>query len=209
MPRFRSKKMPLFKQIKSNKRAISRLKKAPERKVLEGNVAVGNLASGVSTVVLNVMNSGTEWGERIGQNVRLVNLSMNLFFQNNSATPLMFRVMVLFENSPQGTTIDTDELFGDITSNTTKIISVKDPSTQKNFSILYDKVHTISTATLDHRSAIQNIKIRKLLRRQTIFNALDVGTIADIELNALYLVIVVNDTNLNHYVSWTLGYQDS
>lgn len=209
MPRRSSnKKFPLSKQVKSNKRAISRLKKAPERKIIDGFIAVANLSAGVTAFLLNGMQKGTSWGERIGNEVKMINLSLNVFLKNTDASPQHVRLMVLFEKNPEGGLIDTDDVFDDITSNLTKTLTVSNPVHTNDFSILYDKVHTLSTSASDFANSQKLIKIRKLLRRKTLYNALDNGDFQDLENNALYVIVVTSVTGIQHYQSFTLGYSD-
>ncbi len=204
----RTSKMSGTKQIKANKIAIKKLKHAPEIKYLEAHNSLENPTSGVMQVLLNGMIRGDEWGERIGQSVQDKFLELNVYLsQESSVSSNRCRIMVLQDVMPQGINLNPNRLFSDLTSDITKIMTLRDKSLKEDFRVRYDRVHILSGN--DNQNNERLLKIRVPLRTKTLYNSTDTNTFSSIEKNALWMVAVFSNTNWSWYYNYIFHYTDS
>lgn len=204
----KKRKIGINKQVKSNKRAIQILRKAPERKIHLSFSPVGLLGIGPTIALLNPMTEGVGRTQRIGQTVQLVNLAMNIYLINGGTGITRCRVMLVIIKQPQGTDLVPDDLWSDLTSNFTRTACLRNTNLMGNFDVLFDKVIHLDGTVAAMARQERLIKIRKLLRYKIIFNAGNTGTFTSMEQNSLYVVFQTDSGVVTMYYEKQLGFHD-
>lgn len=161
--------------------------------LLSDTVAVGagnaGLTATPTAVLLNGCIQGTDGTTRIGRKISLKKLlfRMNITFQENTtggtaAGSLAGNVRLLFVYDKQ--TNGAVPLSTDILLSAT-VTSPMNLDNRDRFQVIADKVYHVSP--VDNAGAY--VKLYKKLNRQTIFNAGNAGTVADITTGSLYLFV--------------------
>lgn len=195
---------------KKNAIAIKKLKHLPEIKY-KANIRP-YLASVLNADVhlLNGLVKGSDWGDRIGQDVISKFLEINFYAYNQHLTQSnRIRLMVINDKFPQGIALNTGRLFFDNTNNLSRILCLEDKALANDFKIYYDKVFTFSSHdTSSDAQDERHIKIRIPLRNKIQYNSLNTGLVNDIELNAFYLIVVADNITTNWYYNSQWSYTD-
>jgi len=214
----KAKNVSVKKQTDKNTKAIKMLKMRPEMKVKTDITTLGTLISGTTQILLNGMEKGDDWGDRIGQEIRNQFLSVNVHLENIAALNHGVRVMLINVKEPKGSLFQASQLFSFVVTSLEVINSVKNYTFDEHYKVYYDRIHYMSNAPTastgdpprDKWNAM-TIKIRqKLFGLKTIFNGTNSTLISGIERNALYLVLVAETaTTINNQSNWALHYLDS
>lgn len=145
--------------------------------------------TGGQMILLNGLATGNDAFNREGRQVRFKSLQLKLTAGiNASATDTRIRWILFIDKSPNATQPTAAEL---LALNTQYVDSYRNLNFRKRFVILQNTVQLLDTSDPQ-----QEINIYRKIDLKTVYNASDVGTIADIESNALY-VFVVSDEATN------------
>ncbi len=139
-----------------------------------------------SVILLNGAVKGDTLSTRDGRVVRLKSLQYSFFFtMNTSATSSHVRLIFFIDKQPSGVAPIVAQLL-----DTQSVVSFRNLDNRKRFVILKDFVVTLSNvgATKNaYRDHYRDLDMR------TIYNDANLGTIFDIESNALYLIMFSNE----------------
>lgn len=195
-----------------------------EKKVLDIATGTVQVNTTGSISLLNGCIQGTDYTQRIGRKIVLKSVYIRGRVQSEASigpSPVisagqMARLIIVIDTQPNGVIFAITDL-----------LNTSDPSSQLNlnnrdrFMILCDKLYVIdpfafsTTATTAYASMsnqIHRLKIFKKLKMETIFNAGNAGTIADMTSGALYMVwigsIAAGAQDMNAVVSTRVRFQD-
>lgn len=155
------------------------------------------VASAGTLRLLNGMAQGDTASSREGNSIRMKSYYMKYQIANNAtAVNTNTRVILVLDKQSNG----AQPLVTDILATNT-VVSPRNLDNRKRFKILYDKCHSLGTA------GPANINTEFYFKNQqthvAYYNGSNLGTIADIATNALYLLTISDQaTNLpaiNYY----------
>lgn len=194
---------------------------AVERKVNDINSTLYQVNTTGSVTLLCCPSLGSDMNNRIGRKIMLkscyirgrVYLESITAAQNN---PQQARMMIVYDQQPNGVAPAITDLL--VESLPTSQLNLNN---RDRFKILCDKEYVFdwsiysNTATQAVATAgrcIHLVKKYKKLNLETIFNAVNGGSIADIASGALFMVwigsVVTGSTDCNAYVSTRVRYSD-
>lgn len=160
-----------------------------------------------TTPYIQLMNGciqGTDYTQRIGRKIYMNSFYLRGSIRNYDAsgpiantTPcVLARVMVVCDMQPNGTVFAATDLLNTATSYSQLNLNNRD-----RFKVLMDKQYTFdpylfsATASSSFASTVNQIwpmKKYKKINMESVFNAGNAGTIADINSNAIYLFIITD-----------------
>jgi len=176
-----------------------------ELKVYDTSISDSSIGSGADCTIDLLFNpvAGTDMNQRIGRKARIKSIFVRGYLTRNSlftptagtaGAPLIVRTILVWDAQPNGTVMSATDLFQDATALSISQLNI---NYRDRFKILKDKVMTLdpyvytTTATqavADMTNQIRSVKIYKKVNLETIWNATNGGSIADIASGALYLV---------------------
>lgn len=164
----------------------------PEFKTIDKDVTIPSVGTAINVQLLNGVQRGDDYNQRVGRSMRVKSIELNMLITKNPASTgyERVRVILLLDKDPDSTTITNTEIFASITS---QIISPRNLDNRNRLVMLKDWVYTLNK---DGGPQSYNEQYYRKLGFHTIYNNSNLGTIADINENALYL-IVVSDTGIN------------
>jgi len=141
----------------------------------------GVISTTPSIALINASVVGDDFDNRDGRSIRIksVQIALTVFF-NASATQTATRMMVVIDKQPNETLL----VIGDLIT-ATNSHAMRNLDQRKRFVILWDRVVTQG----DQENAPRHIEFYKKLDMITVYDDSNAGTIADIETNALYLIL--------------------
>lgn len=141
-----------------------------------------------SRLLLNGLQTGDDIDTRHGRQIRMksVHLKLNLE-QDAASTHTRYRIVLLIDRFPQGATPAWTDVFDGA-----DIHAMRNLSNRRRFCILKDWSGNLVKTTNVARKSVKHFAP---LNFKVIFNDGNVGTIADIENNALYLFMITDDAN--------------
>jgi len=192
-----------------------------ERKVYDIDAQAYNVNTTVVTTPLCLPTLGTDMTQRIGRKICLKTLAIrgNLGISNTLPTPptvsdigvLWARLIVLWDTQPNGANPSATDVL-----KTASVFSPLNLNNRDRFRVLRDKMYTFDpfaydpagTATTAWNKTNQNIKIFvKLPNLETIFNATNGGTVADIASGNLIAFWLGSGTGNNGPLDFTGSYR--
>lgn len=187
------------KEIKALKRKVATITKDIEDKFIISTVNTGTTFNQLNPVyiLLNPLAQGTGSYARIGSKCKFthIELGVQLYMTatNNTRELNMCRVLLVREKPAQGT-IFSPVSFWNTTVPYTYTLFEKDQRTfDERFVVHYDKTVLIDPV----KQFTHNIKINRKLNFITEYNRNNTGTITDIDINALYLLIITDQVTAN------------
>lgn len=151
-----------------------------------------NPSTTMVTGLKNAMLQGDDADQRIGRSIRMTSLNVSqIFTKHASATDTLVRCTIVIDTQANAIIIDT----ADFQSGGYDIQSLPNPDYQGRYKILKNFIVNLTT---DRPTAVRKyyVKIPRHLGRVE-YNNTNGGTIADINKNALYNLLVSNEpTNL-------------
>jgi len=151
-----------------------------------------------SFVLLNGLAQGNAQGQRIGDSVNAINLEFNFLGSiNASAVTSAFRLVLFFDRKPQGAIPTIATLFS---ANNT--YSLYNPTYAKRYNIILDRLISFNS------NGEQSVAMSGFLplMQHTEFGLGDAGTIADIEENSLFLMLIsdqgTNTVMFSYYIRY-------
>lgn len=191
--RFIRKKAKVAKAVKKYvKRTLDRTIEDKYSEIDIGTSSVGIIPQ-YNLLSHNIsMIQGTGSNNRIGDKIRLKYLDLKMLVGAGQLYSTYFRVLLVKYNHPNGSAITT----GDLMFNTggygaMRPLFPKNVLSEKGITVLMDKYYTIKAlgnTTSDYNYRPISIK-KRLGWTQSYLRNSNVGTIADVEKGALYLVI--------------------
>ncbi len=132
-------------------------------------------------LLISGLARGDDLGDRDGRMVRWKSVSVKLQITMH-ATPIddMIRIMVVIDKQPNETLLVIGDLLLSVTPQGQKNLSQR-----RRFVILKDEVISLSVG----EGTTRFFQWYKKIDMKTIFDDSDAGTIADIETNAMYLIL--------------------
>lgn len=134
-------------------------------------------------ILLNGMTRGDDNNQRIGREVlmRSVLLSYSIAVNTVSGLDVRVRVMIVYDRQ-------TNTLAPVITDilNSSNVVSIRNLSNVRRFSILYDVVHVLNSYIEPFGQLYR--KYYRHLNHPVVYNSGNAGTVADIVTGSLYLV---------------------
>lgn len=196
-----------------------------EYKVIDIQVGTIQVNTTGAISLLNGCVQGTDYTQRIGRKIMLKSLYIRGRIQTESATTAqasntiaqLVRMIIVCDTQPNGTVFAITDLLNTATPESQLNLNNRD-----RFSVICDKQWVLGpeyysgTATQAYNSSSQQIypiKKYKKLNIETIFNAGNAGTIADMNSGALYMVWIGstgagNFTDANAILSSRVRFQD-
>ncbi len=205
-----AKRAPIARQVISNKRQISILRKRPEikHKFFRSD---GGIPAGFTASLLNGMTRGDNWGEREGNQVKMVNIQQRMLVFNTLAVSAFVRILLIVSKTPSGVAPIPAAIFTDIVSNKRMLVSNYKKGLQftDNFRVLYDELFVLS-GDEDYMNAQHRNKSFLLGEKVAFLSTSALGSIVDIENNAVYYITVSaevsNDIEVTQHTD--IGYYD-
>lgn len=203
----------LTKEVSVLKSKVSRMNSDIERKVVNvfQNTATSVDFNNPFTVLLNPLSQGTSVSTRLGNKVKAVyvDLTVTLQQQLTTAQGLGFaRIMLVREKPSLGSAISLNSLLGYSTPYVQSSYNYTNREWDDRFKVYYDKQFAIDGKTYINRV----FRIRKRLGFVTNYARGNTGTISDIDVNSLYLVILTNwnsANNMYYQYDCNLFYEDA
>lgn len=160
----------------------------PEFKMIDVD-ATATPSTTASLVLLNGCVQGSDFDERIGRSIKMKSIQFDMIISKNaSATVQQYvRVMLVLDKDPKATAPTFQEI---VQLTTSPIVSPRNLTYRKRIVILKDFVVCLGINSSD----AQKRSYYRKLDSHTIYNSSNVGTIADIAENSLYLVLVSDAT---------------
>lgn len=162
-----------------------------------GNSDIGDSAVG-TMILLNALTRGTNTNERVGNQVKNLRLQVSytctLALANTKWDVVRFAIVI--DHQPNGVA----PVYGDVFQNTAYTESGYQPNyvgRGKRFSVIHD-AHIPLDTNNKLRTYSHSIPMRSLTQYQS-----NVGTISDINKNAIFLVFYSQDTTNRATVRWT------
>lgn len=185
-------------KIKKIAKKVNRITSEIEDKIVSQTIASTNITSGVPfTLLLNGLSQGTTVGTRLGNKCRFSSIDMRLYFYNTTNTfsnDNIFRVILVKEKPALGAAISLNSLLGSATPIVTALYEDTNRDFKHRFKILMDRSYNM----WDNTGFCQRmIHIRKRLNFITNYARGNAGTIADIDVNSLYLVVIAQKGTVN------------
>jgi len=156
--------------------------------------------------------------DRNGSKCKWNTMSMNLnFFRTTltAADTASYRVLIVREKTSLGSNVALAQLFNSATPNVIDVFNVNNRD-KRRFHVYYDKTFLLGP-NVTVQSGIVNptnfnngpppqkiIRIRKKLRFLTDYSRGNAGTVADIDTNGLFLVIITNNSVSNTSVEMAM-----
>lgn len=136
---------------------------------------------------LNIIDQGTSSLARIGEQVKLTRLNMNLFAQiHSSATASQMRVMIFHDKQVNQSTPSSSDIFQDNTAGDI-LVSHLNLDNRRRFRVLLDRLLFMSQERPNARCTFN-----KKLNLHINFDG-STSSVADQTTNALYLLLVANE----------------
>lgn len=137
--------------------------------------------------LLNGMVRGDDSNTRDGRQIRIK--SIQCFFRVNmhaSATATTVRYMIVIDKQPSAAAFTAADLLD--TASAAQVDALRNLSSRRRFVILKDRRLVVNT---DYPEKV--FRVYKQLDMKTVYDDSDAGSIADIQSNALYLVIITDE----------------
>jgi hypothetical protein len=180
----------LKQQVKLNSRLLGRLNSALEKKFFL-TARVNSLLPGTANdFMLNGIVNGTDFQSRIGSQVIIKYIDINIYFDNIMAAPNGLRVYVIEDKRTANQTAPTwvpAEVFVNGVGPAEILNSIQDPTTRARFKIHYDKMYLTTPVNTFYDRGF--IRIRLPLNRRIRYNG-NTGTSSDILNSAFYLAFL-------------------
>jgi hypothetical protein len=150
-------------------------------------------------VLLNGMSTGTSAITRNGQSIKSVALSGSCLWSiNSAATTTFIRALIVCDRQTNGSAFAATDLL----SNSASVLSQFNVSYEERFTILFDRVFTVSTG--GPMSGICDVVCD--CKTHTYYNTGTAGTIADIASNSLFLMVFSDQTTNTPSFAYSLRY---
>ncbi len=164
----------------------------PEFKFVDVDITTASVTTTYNKKLLNGLQKGTGSSDRIGRSVKMKSLDIGIICTRNvaSTTNNFVRVSLVYDRAPDASTVVSLEVFQTADN---KILSPRNLDFRNRFMIMKEWIFDIGNA--GNRPAI-HANYYKKLDMHAIFNSSDLGTIADLEKGALYLMYV-SDASTN------------
>jgi len=201
------------KDVTKLKKDIKILKKNDVKNYKIKHIPPASLSASITQATpvvycLNNISQGTDETNRIGSKVRMVHLEMNMHifrYVNTQQPACMVRVLLVREISTLGSLLALNQLFS---SATPPPHDVRNLITRDNrrFKILSDKTFSlgprvVSISVAEHMSGATSstkiIKWNKKLNFVTNYARGNAGTVADIDTNALHVIVLTDNGTAN------------
>ncbi len=146
----------------------------------------------VAPVIIPLTNSvqGDTNITRDGSSLKIVSVSLNYFLTiSSSATATVARVMLVHDRQTNQAIYNASFLIQDVTVGD-NVNSPRNMDHARRFSVLYDKVHTLSSSG----ARVNHVRFFKPLLLKLRYDAND-GTIADLTQSSLSLVFMSNEAS--------------
>ncbi len=136
--------------------------------------------------LINASVVGDDFTNRDGRQIRIKSCGVT-FTMIMDSVPLdsQLRCMVVIDKQPNGILMTIAQLL-----DTSTVSSFKNLDNRKRFVILKDEVLTLSQSGENNT----HLKWYKKIDMKTVYDSSNTGSISDITTNALYLVMISNDT---------------
>lgn len=181
-------------QVNRKVEAVKRVLKASEEKGWKDAYSGSLSADTAGTcILLNGLTQGDTSVNREGDEVLMRSVKLNLNMITADATNI-FRVMLVIDHEPQGTTLTMGEVL-DMATILYPPYAYRKMDYKKRFTILYD--NTVYLNTLAYSNGF--LKVNQVLNLKTLYKSgSNAGTIADISRNALYFCIGSDSGAVTH-----------
>lgn len=203
------------KKIARLEKKITSLSMTVESKYLSQSVnTYTNYQNGTPAIVLlNGMTQGVTGQTRVGNNVKFISIDLKincaygptvLDKQNNS-----IRCILVREKPALGQAISFTSMFDTSPTYTFTQFENNDRDWKERFHILYDQTFLVNSQLFITE---KNIRIKRKLGFVTSYARGNAGTIADIDTNSLYLLMIADSTTaLSQYYRYgcQIEYQDA
>ncbi len=167
---------------------VSRLKGLinTEFKTVDTSSATAVSASG-TVQLLNATIAGDDFDNRDGRVIRCksIQYAINIIMEPATAVNTTTRVMLVIDKQPNGVLMTVGELLTSGASN----LDFRNLDNRKRFIILSDKIVMQSNTA----NTLDRLELYKQIDMKTIYDDSNAGTIADIESNALFLVMISSE----------------
>jgi len=184
-----------------------------EYKFLDTNISVVPYAANSTLTLINGITQGTDYNQRIGRQIKMMNYFIRLTIapQDTTTDTGSYRILLVYDLQANGVAPTPTEVL--VSNTTTSHINLDN---RDRFRVLRDKMYTFDpfaydpagTATTAWNKTNQNIKIFvKLPNLETIFNATNGGTVADIASGNLIAFWLGSGTGNNGPLDFTGSYR--
>ncbi len=157
-----------------------------KQKDITASQTINNVAK---ITLLNGLSKGDDFDDRDGRVVRVKSIQISLIYEMSTvATFTQMRIMVVLDKQPNEMTLVINDLL-----DSSALQSFRNLDNRKRFVILRNEIVSMSI------SGAQGgyFEYYKKFNLKTIYDDSDVGDIADISTNAIYLILLSNEpTNL-------------
>lgn len=171
-----------------------------EKKLLDSGAQTQTLSTTPIVYLMNGCAQGTDYTNREGRSIKIVNFAMrSQILINPASTANQFvRVLIGCYKQPNGVAPTALQLFGSATPPINAFFSL---DYRNAFEILYDKTKKL---TVDWDT--QLIKFYKKFQMHTIYNSGNTGGWGDVQSNGLFMMMYSDQTtNLPSIQLWTRG----
>ncbi len=157
-----------------------------KQKDLTATQTINNVAK---ITLLNGLAKGDDFDDKDGRVVRIKSIQVSLIYEMSTvASFTQMRIMVVLDKQPNETTMVINDLL-----DSSALQSFRNLDGRKRFVILRNEV--VSMSITGTQGGV--FEFYKKFNLKTIYDDSDVGDIADITTNAIYLVLLSNEpTNL-------------
>lgn len=168
----------LWKDVKLLKAMVN-----VEYKVQDTNQPSATVNGTPTVTLFNALQRGDDYNQRNGRSVKWTSIYQRITAQSSATatTPHYIRYILFWYKDASGVAPTPLQMFGAAAPSINQMMNL---NVRKDFIILYDKVIKCNPVT--GGSSSNFLKIYKKCSQHTIFNAGNLGTIADIESGALY-----------------------
>lgn len=144
-----------------------------------------SISTTMQLTLLNGLKKGDDINTRDGRQVRFKSVWIKMCFaMSTAATDTFVRIILFIDKQPNSVTINPVDILQEQT-----VESGKQLDSRKRIVILVDRVIVLQQA---NRTS-QFVNIYKNIDMKTVYDASDVGSIADISTNALFIALLSNE----------------
>ncbi len=186
-PIYRTKPFGYYDMYQKVAKDVSRLKSLinVEFKAIDTGTISAEVNTTAIIALLNSCIQGDDFDNREGRTIRVKSVQLSVTTHWNISVPdNVLRVLIVIDKQPNGILM----LIGDLLD-ATNSTAFRNLDNRKRFVILLDRV--VSGGSLNNKPA--QIDYYKKMDMITTYNSGNAGTIADIETNALYLVLLADE----------------